>query len=254
MSRTYDIIITNSKGDFRLPISLETMIGQKLHFSIGYKGKPIRMIRVSPKADVAVIHSVADIDCIVPYDQTESLLAQDDGYVVIKKSALKNIYPNNPDMAVKERVKMSSISPSDYEGSHYFINLRPQTKGKKAVLSEDDITLYNVIWKNLQSRSEGLVVIYNQCNHQKRGLLWADGDGLRMSVLICSNYRNKHSEQKSVDVENGEKLYDRLLKKYEVGVLSIFVDSYRTKIMELIEKGVIDQPVQLGKLSQLDDD
>lgn len=253
MSRNFVLTFAHAKGVFSFPISLEKSYTGRPSLKTGYKSgdayQLVRYIKVVPKNPDKKIMNVKDIGHICSSDELVHLHPSEDDkeeYLPIDKSSLKNLFPSDPEMRVLYSLKKNFV-PFNYIGDkHYFVHLNGHKNGKKKSIDSDDQVLHDVICNGLEKNDEVLIVTYVMSNTQNFGIIYSDGEGLRMSSLIASNFQKERSDTKSdvKIVKKQQKIYEKLVgetRKKSLNKKKI-IDDYAKKLEELIQDTISGKP------------
>lgn len=243
MRRAFDLTFNTARGDFRLAVSMEKSFDERISFKTGYKGQPVKWIKVSTKdPTLEKVTSRKEISHVVAPDELESLWPTgeetEEGlpeFAVIDKKTLKNAFPSGPEMRVLQTVPLSAVPFHSVEGSHYFLSVKKTKKGKTRISNPEDVALYNLVYRGLKTNSEAFIVTYNAMNNIKHAVVYAQGKGLRLSNLIGSNLQRARKEKEDVSGDVDLKMYDRLVKGVRSDKMEEHVDPYGQRLEELVQ-------------------
>lgn len=223
----------------------------------------IKYLKVVPEDDVNTVTCIEDIKMIVSANQIQSTYHYvddkdgDEKDLVIDKTVVQKLYPKSDNIKVKAVIGMNEISPREYSGDHYFLNV--QTDKNKKILASDS-KVYGILADELFATSKALFCEFI-LSKPKPCVIYAEDSGtgdvrLVMSVLIASTHQRSRISQEIPLVEGGTAKAKKLLSIFPNKIEKDWkIDRYEQDIQKMIENMISGkkQKVILKEKSETDD-
>jgi len=224
-----------------LKISIQTSKESKTGFKSTYKGREIRMVKILAKDD-AKPNSVSDIEEIVPWTQTvqaypwtddesgeEKLLILDD------KTKCK-MFEKSEFMGGIGFIDRDEIAPNRFSGDHYFV--KPQTDSKTKKAADSDVQIYSLKFYLLNENNKMFMTKFVSGDREKYAVMYANGDGIMMSILIHDNYVRTAPSVSRIPLPKAKERADKMLAAFSLRRFdpAITVDRFEDNIQKYIDQ------------------
>jgi len=241
-------------------VKTEKSFTERMALKQGYDGQPLRYVKVQPKADAPKqISSRKHIRKIITPDEVQSLYptgeTDSDGqfvYVVVPKKSLKDRFGRDKTMNIVRVIPKSKVDFRYFDGKHSALNLYTASKQK---VNQTEQQLYQLVHFGLQENDEVLLVRYTANNNEHHAVVYADDDGLRMSVMIPSDRQKSRTQVQKVGSDRPVQ-YNRAYKKLLGDLYSPdlrpedFKDPYGEALQSIVDaalKGEVYEPPKVQK-------
>lgn len=105
----------------------------------------------------------------------------------IDKSVMDKLFTSTDKMCAVGFLPSKQFSPMDYNGSHYFIT--PKVDSKVKVPAPNDVKGWQLLYEIMNNHDQVLLVSFIDGERRKFANLYARGDLIMLSILIHSTYQ-----------------------------------------------------------------
>lgn len=250
-------------GQLPIKVRISKAFEEKTSFCLTYpddagETRSVRTVRVIAANDVSP-KSVEDIEKVVPWTQAQR------SYEYCNEEGVRCLLPvdeyltkmntKSETMTILGIVDASSITPRMYDGNHYFLSVQVDSKSKKS--GKADRQGYTLLHYICTEERKNVLVKFLSGEREKFAVIYADGEGLMMSLLLHSTYQRDAPEHELEVMSNPAPLAAKLIKAF--GLRSVDPDmiedtyestlkGYLEELQELAqEEAKTDGPVPKGK-------
>lgn len=200
-------------------------------------------VKPSTLADVEEVISWSDVQSSYAYkdeDTGEAMLLHLDDKTVAK------IFKKSEVMMSLGFVDRDEITPDMFAGDHYFVTIQVDSKTKTSNTSSNQG--YSLLFFILKEHRKMFLVQFISGDREKFAVIYAVGDGLKMSTIIHSNYQREAPTVSRIPMPNAKSHAEKLIKACNITRFdpSVTNDMYEDSLLKYIDEK--KKEVKGGKL------
>ena len=143
-------------------------------------------------------------------------------------------------------IRANEISPNQYAGDHYFVDVQKEAKSK--VASASDVQGYSLLFYILKKHDKMFLTKFVSGDREKHSVIYAVGDGLMLSTIIHHNYQRTAPTVSRIPLPSAKEHAAKMLAAFSLRSFdhASTNDKYEESILKYI--GELKHVAQGGKI------
>lgn len=224
-----------------LKITIQTGKESKTGFKSTYEGRQIRMVKILAKGDVKP-NSVSDIEKIVPWTQTVQAYPWTDDesgeerLLILDDKTKCKMFEKSEYMGGVGFIERDEVAPNRFSGDHY--SVKPQVDSKTKKSADGDVQIYSLMYFILKEHNKMFLTKFVSGDREKYAVMYANGDGIMMSILIHDNYLRTAPTVSRIPLPKAKERADKMLAAFSLRRFdpTVTVDRFEENIQKYIDE------------------